>query len=1621
MIRGFVLDRLKSFRISRAKAVARATRSPVCGGVSPVTVSHMEGNRKSREQCRSVWKNSCRLPVLEFQHSQAVACADLSGRCPDSVRRHRNSKPSTDRWLAVTNFRIPFKRHWQSVTTRIMKPFFCRLILLALLILPGKAAWGLAIVWTNTAGGNWSIIANWNPNQLPSAADDVFITNNGTYTVTLNVASTNGTLTLGGTSGIQTLTNNGQTLTLNGVSTSSPTGVLSFNNGTINGTGRLTLAGPFTWNGGTIGGAGSTFMVIANGGFTLGGTTKSLSGATLVNGGSAMWAIGQIICGGGAVFSNAPAATFDLLADGSAFAISAGGQSLVNSGTFRKSAGSGTSTVSIPCNNAGTVLVNSGTLALALSDSGGGFSVTNGATLSVSGTAMLSGSASIDGLGNFTVTAGTITNNGAFRIQGTNTFAGGTVAFNGNCLVTNSAMIVNNGTVAFNGTGTVAPASLSLSSGNLLGSMTLPISGLSTWTGGTIGSAGSSLVIIASGGLALSGTTKTLTAATLVNAAAGTWTNGVVNCNNGAVFSNAPTATFDLLADGNSYIQNQGTSLLFNAGTLRKTAGTGISTISVPCLNSGLVLANSGTLALTLTNSGGEFSAASGGTLSVSGTATLSASASIDGLGNFTVTAGTITNNGVFQVQGTNTFAGGTVAFNGICLITNGSMIVNNNGGTVAFNGTGTVAPATLLLSAGTLVGSMTLAVPGLLTWTGATIGSVGSSLVLAANGGLAISGTANKTFNGGLLINSVAGSWTAGHIYCNNTPVFSNAPAATFDLDADGISFDDNGGAPFLFNAGTLRKTGGSGTSTVTVSCNNSGTILVNSGTLALTVADSGGEFTAASGGTLAITGNATLSGTASIDGPGAFTVAAGTITNNGAFQIQGTSTFSGGAVVLNGGCLVTNGAIIITSGSITFNGSGTMAPASLSLSVGSLLGNMTIPVSGPFIWSSGTIGSAGSTLLLLANAGLTVSNSNNKAFNGGVLVNAGAGVWAGGQIFCNNNSVFSNAASATFDLQADGNSFYANGGNPLAFNAGTLRKTAGSGTSTFSIPCNNSGTVQVNSGTLALTFANSSGEFTVATGATLSANGNATLSGTASIDGPGSFTVTGGTMTNNGAFQIQGTNTFSGSSATSVFNGSTLITNGPLIISGGLVAFNGSGTAAPASLTLSQGTLLGSMTIAVQGLFTWTGGTIGSAGSSPVVSANGSLNLSGSGKSLTGGTLLNAGAGVWSAGTVFCYNTAVFSNASTGTFDLPADGAAFSAIQGNPVFYNAGTLRKTNGSGTTSLAVTCNNSGTVQATSGTLNFSGIYTQNAGQTLLNGGAFSFGHAAQVLSGTMAGSGTITGSVSNSAILSPGGSPGLLSITGSYTQTPGGQLQIELGGTIAGTSYDQLTVGGTATLAGTLSLSYLNGFVPVPGNVFTCMVYNIHSGGFTSIQAPTNSLSTVYTARNLLVEPGNVSPNARISVDLVQLAGHTFRLTGSGVDPDGSVTNLTLFQDTNVLASANGSSASTTITSDFPGQLVFTAQATDNLGAQGVTNVAVTITNLPLLNLDPIGFQTNRSFKLLMLGTTGSNYQMQATTNLNSTNWTALGMMESTNGIWRYFDNTASNNADRIYRAEEFP
>lgn len=89
----------------------------------------------------------------------------------------------------------------------------------------------------------------------------------------------------------------------------------------------------------------------------------------------------------------------------------------------------------------------------------------------------------------------------------------------------------------------------------------------------------------------------------------------------------------------------------------------------------------------------------------------------------------------------------------------------------------------------------------------------------------------------------------------------------------------------------------------------------------------------------------------------------------------------------------------------------------------------------------------------------------------------------------------------------------------------------------------------------------------------------------------------------------------------------------------------------------------------------------------------------------------------------------------------------------------------------------------------------SGIVTAVAGVNLTDGGMLS-------------GAGAIVGNVSNASVLSPGNSPGLISITGNYDQVPSGSLVVEVTGATVG-QYDHLQVTGDVSLAGTLDVKLL--------------------------------------------------------------------------------------------------------------------------------------------------------------------------------------------------------------------
>jgi hypothetical protein len=77
-------------------------------------------------------------------------------------------------------------------------------------------------------------------------------------------------------------------------------------------------------------------------------------------------------------------------------------------------------------------------------------------------------------------------------------------------------------------------------------------------------------------------------------------------------------------------------------------------------------------------------------------------------------------------------------------------------------------------------------------------------------------------------------------------------------------------------------------------------------------------------------------------------------------------------------------------------------------------------------------------------------------------------------------------------------------------------------------------------------------------------------------------------------------------------------------------------------------------------------------------------------------------------------------------------------------------------------------------------------------------------------------------------------SAGPLTVTGAYTQTSTGALNIKLGGPNPGTDFDQLAVSGAAALDGTLNVTLIPGFTPNAGNNFQILPCASSSNDFAT-------------------------------------------------------------------------------------------------------------------------------------------------------------------------------------------
>jgi titin len=358
-------------------------------------------------------------------------------------------------------------------------------------------------------------------------------------------------------------------------------------------------------------------------------------------------------------------------------------------------------------------------------------------------------------------------------------------------------------------------------------------------------------------------------------------------------------------------------------------------------------------------------------------------------------------------------------------------------------------------------------------------------------------------------------------------------------------------------------------------------------------------------------------------------------------------------------------------------------------------------------------------------------------------------------------------------------------------------------------------------------------------------------------SISGTGSVSFSGGTTNLSGTYDLTGSATGTQAIGGTInFQSPVTSLGDTLSVSDGRVNFSGGAPIAVANVMLGGGMLGGSDTVVVGSQMSWTGGTMNDSGSTDI--ADGALLLlnGDAPKASAGHRMLTIRPGahiVWMGlGGIVLSGVTMIKN--EGNFDTE-DGnhvSLDSAQGGAPQILNNGTFNS-NGQVQVDSGVTFTNSGSVEILSGRLNLGDDYTQTGGSTLLTSGAvLAVGGTVRILAGSLAvfgmvngpvmnagllyGSGTVNGDVTNAGQVDPGdtNTTGILTINGNYTQTADGTLTIRIGGMAAGTGYDQLVIGGTAMLDGTLTVSLI-GYTPKSGDTFQILLFSASSTTFATV------------------------------------------------------------------------------------------------------------------------------------------------------------------------------------------
>jgi fibronectin-binding autotransporter adhesin len=635
----------------------------------------------------------------------------------------------------------------------------------------------------------------------------------------------------------------------------------------------------------------------------------------------------------------------------------------------------------------------------------------------------------------------------------------------------------------------------------------------------------------------------------------------------------------------------------------------------------------------------------------------------------------------------------------------------------------------------------------------------------------------------------------------------------------------------------------------------------------------------------------------------------------NVGTQFILGNAGAGLASLTIDGGGLLYGGSALIA------NSSGTTAIATIH-NPGSTWGT-----TGAF-----TIGSSGTGTLNITDSG-EVYVGTSLSINGTSTINLNGGTLRLNTVSAGLNRLNYTAGTIQLagdrDFKSDSTISTIFGANPTVPSGKQLTVE---GQSTF-----NGKTLAVTSGTFVSQGAlNIVWDSITGTGALLQVtnSGKATASGAAVIqDSSATITDPGSNWTIGGDLLVGPV--FEGGSL-SVSNQGTVYISGSLIlntqytdlhVTGGTLRFNGYARNASASVIYSAGTiqLAGDRTtgsdFAVTDFF----------GASPVIPAGKSLVVEGTatiastapvtltGGNLTAGTLfLSPGARLTITAAALVAGPII---ASAGSL-IDATGADLTIGDSTKVngFYSDGTVKV--GAHVVTLAdsndavfdsgslVTVGNgptAGTLNAANGlTLDFGGNITgtgvittpNNIAKPLINNGHITGNSVAQPiqLQGYVKGVGTFD-NVNFTGTFSPGLSPTVLTV-GNVSLSPTSTLIMELGGTTAGSGYDQIQSSGALAFDGTLQVSLINGFTPTAGQSFNLFDWASASGAFAAMQLPTLSGGLVWNTSQLYTNgvlsvvvaaiPGDYNHNGIVDAADYVVWRKTLGQTGTGLAADGN-------------------------------------------------------------------------------------------------------------------------------------